>query len=112
MLEMDAQGRSWKSAESMSVTYKLNGVAHKYKPDFIVDDKVVVEIKPAKMTELKINKLKFEAAREQFTKLGLEYQVVSPPAVSKKVLNDLINTGKIRIVDHLVKKFKKFIKQV
>ena len=64
------------------------------------------------MTELKINKLKFEAAAKQFEKLGLGYEVVSPPSVTKKVLNELLDTGRIRIVDHLVKKFRKHIKLV
>jgi len=109
MVEMEKQNRTWRSAEGMSVTYYLNGIAHKYHPDFIIDDNVVIEIKPKKMTNLKVNKLKADAMSKWCAEHSMFYQVVSPKKLTKTELKQLSESGKIRIEDHLQTKFKRYL---
>jgi len=109
MLEMDKTGRIWRSAESMSVTYTLNGVTHKYHPDFILDERIVIEIKPKKLTKLKINKLKADAMTKWCDTHNMEYQIISPKKIAKIKLKELVDVGKVRIESHLQLKFKRYL---
>jgi hypothetical protein len=64
----------WKSGETISIPYVSNGHSRTYRPDFLVNDKVI-EIKPLAMQSLPINVCKFSAARDWCTKLNLEFVV-------------------------------------
>lgn len=58
------------------VPYQLEGVNRSYTPDFLVDGRYVVEIKPVKLLNTRENKAKFEAATPFFAALGLTFQVL------------------------------------
>lgn len=61
-----------------SVPYKHpDGRERLYLPDFLVDDRYVVEIKPRSMTNWDINTRKAHSAKSLFSKMGLTYCVIT-----------------------------------
>jgi len=80
----------WSSAENKQYRIKYldeNNIIKNYYPDFIINDFYIIEIKPKALRNTKINKLKFEAARNYFK--YLKFKVTSSPRIITK--NELIN---------------------
>lgn len=65
----------------VKIPYSLNGQAHYYFPDFMVEyangDRVLEEIKPKALIPLSNNKLKIKAAKIFCRALGLEFRILT-----------------------------------
>lgn len=93
--ELEKNGKNWKSAENIRIKYKdYNNIDRTYSPDFIVDEKYLIEIKPVKLHNSTSVKLKQCAAVEYCKKNGLEYLLVDYKILKlddiKKLIEDKI----------------------
>ena len=107
VLELDDVGIPWKSAESreFQVPYvRPTGNQATYFPDFLVDDKLVVECKPQRLWETPTVKAKTNAAKAHFARIGLEYQLVDPGRFDDNRFNDLVERGIIILTDRYKKR--------
>lgn len=109
MIELDSRGDKWESAEHIGIKYKLNGRTRTYRPDFLINSVTLAEVKPASLIDKQVNVAKAEAAKQYCAENGLAYQIVSPTKLTKSQLKNLLDSGSIRIVDHLKRKFSKYI---
>ena len=77
LLYFDKNHICFESAETKEykVTYILDGITKTYSPDFyLVDDDIIVEIKPYKRIKEKIIKLKMDVLREKFGETRCEFR--------------------------------------
>lgn len=92
---------NWKSAENKqyAIKYKdLNNNDRNYFPDFIINNKYIIEIKPKALRNTEINKLKFQKAFGYFK--DLKFKVVcSPRIISKQELKNLIMNNQVKLVE-------------
>lgn len=85
------------SAERLSIKYMFNGRQRTYRPDFILDDKII-ELKPNALLSTSENRAKFEAARAQ---LGEAFIVLTDRDVLKLQLNELamlVQAGTVSLI--------------
>lgn len=101
----------WESGETMKhkieyIDYK--GAKRNYFPDFIIEDKYVVECKPLKLLESQIVKDKINAAREFCSKNNLIFKVREINKLSKEEIYNLYISGKIIFTERYKKKFEEY----
>ena len=107
VVSLDKKGRVWQPAESMKIPYKdWEGHARTYRPDFIVDGKQVVEVKPVRLHRSPLVQLKCEAARNFCNNHNLEFVLVDPPKLSDEDIEDMRNRGTIKFTKRYEEKFK------
>lgn len=97
----------WKSADNNEYKVKYvdeKGSERTYRPDFIVNDKIIIEIKPGKLQKTVNNKLKFKAAKKFYKKLKIEYKVIDIVPMEKKQLLSLIEEKKVKLTDKWAEK--------
>lgn len=78
-----------------------------YCPDFLVDGKTVVEIKPVKLWNTRENVAKREAAIPHFAAMGLNFQFVDVLPDSKCIRERYLK-GEIRLVHRYIERFEKY----
>lgn len=103
---------SWISAEKeeFAVWYKdVYGKDRRYYPDFFVDGKIIVEIKPRKHQNGKLVQLKAEAMKEFCKKKGYTYMMVSPRRINKSELEELIDNKTIEFSDECKYKIQGYL---
>lgn len=104
----------WESAETNK--YKISyindlGRKRNYFPDFILDDKYLVEIKPKPLHNTIINKSKKEAALLFCKKNNLKYKMLDVNIIlNYEDINKLLKENKIKFTDRYQKKFNKLKK--
>lgn len=88
---------SWESGESekYKIQYEINNIKKNYYPDFIINNKYVVECKPKKLWSTAINKTKFEYAKIFCLKNNLVFKVTEIPKIKKIELMGLISTNQV-----------------
>ena len=106
VLQIESEGRKWESAESRN--YKIeyfdqNGQIRNYFPDFLVDDKFLVEVKPLRLQKTAVNIAKKLAAEKYAVYNQLEYVIIDVIPIKKEILLDLISQNKVVLTD----KYKK-----
>lgn len=102
---LEPSGKEWKSAESIRIPYKnYDGANRTYSPDFICDGKLI-EIKPIKLIESPLIKLKSEAAREYCVKNDLVFLITDVSLIDKSHLDQLIANGLVRLTDKTAEKY-------
>lgn len=81
----------WKSGESKdyTISYTLEGVERTYKPDFIIEDKYMVEIKPKQLHNVKEVIEKKRAGIEFCSNHNLIYKLTDVPIIQKDELIEL-----------------------
>lgn len=87
------------------VQYEFLGSKRNYFPDFLINEDVVVEIKPKNLIASEQNLLKFEAARKMFDK----FEVRTEDDFTKIKTIDIIKlykSGSIKFIDRYETKFK------
>ena len=84
MLKLDSMNIKWVSGESheFKIEYELDGVKRNYFPDFIVDDKIIVECKPLYLIETKQIKTKTFYAEKFCKERNMEYTIFDPEKIS------------------------------
>jgi hypothetical protein len=88
VIYLDENNIKWSTAEKKKfrIEYKdYNGTDRTYAPDFIIEDKKLVEIKPKKLHDSISVKMKSMAAIEFCNKNGLTYEIIDFPINSEKI---------------------------
>lgn len=75
MVAMDKEKIPWQSAETMKIPYILEGVPRTYRPDYLVEGKVI-EIKPKKLHTTPTIIAKHTAATLYCQERGLTYELI------------------------------------
>lgn len=102
-------GFNWQSAENSEykIQYLDDNIMKNYFPDFIVNEKYLVEVKPRKLQNTITNKLKFNSARDFCKKNNLIFKVSEPIKVlSKTDIEILVNKGEIKFIKKYQEKYK------
>lgn len=76
IIYLEENNISWISGESVSIEYKFNGNDRTYKPDFIINNEIIVEIKPEKLHNTPNVLAKKYAAEKYCRKNHLKYQMI------------------------------------
>lgn len=86
------------SAEKIRVKYiSYNGSERTYSPDYIINDIYLVEIKPKKLHNTPLNKLKFDSAKKYCNKNNLKFKVLDFGIVYQEQLNELISSKMVKL---------------
>jgi hypothetical protein len=96
------------------IQYKdFDGVIRNYFPDFILNDKYVVEVKPKHLFNTFINKRKKESAIEFCNKNNLKYKMISPIKIlTFQEIKKLVDSNQIKFIDRYKQKYENYIKTV
>ncbi len=99
----------WKSGELLRIPYQTwDGRDRTYSPDFIINNKIIVEIKPIKIQELKNIKEKTLAGQKYCEENGMEYLITDVEIICLDKLNQLLVDNKIKFTDKTLLKFNKY----
>lgn len=79
MIRMDEEEKNFITAENISIPYEFNGVQRTYRPDYIVENKYMVEIKPTRLHKTPNVEAKQKAAIEYCKNNNLEYLLIDEP---------------------------------
>jgi len=96
---IEAQKYTWESAEcnKFAIPYiNYDGVSRTYHPDFLINGRILVEIKPKRLMETPTNVLKKEAAISFCKKNNLEYQITDIRIIETEKLIELFQDGIIK----------------
>lgn len=100
-----------KSAESYKIPYiDYFGHERTYHPDFEIDN-AVYEIKPYKLQESPLNKLKFEAAVNFFNDIGKSFKILTEKdfeKISFQEIKDLHDKGSLKFLERYENKLKTY----
>lgn len=99
----------WVSAEckKFAIPYKdWDGTDRNYFPDFFVDNKILVEVKPNKLKKAVTNSLKRKAAEKFCKKNKYKYEEVDPRKFNSEEIINLYNSGMIKFTKRYDKMFK------
>lgn len=99
---IEYESHEWQSAESkeLSIPYvDPNGAMRTYRADFLIDKKILVEVKPDKLRSSRIVRAKEVAAVKFCEARGWEYQIVDPPKLTNEEIRFLHDSGRIRFTD-------------
>jgi hypothetical protein len=99
-----------KSAESKEYQIKytdFDGIVRNYFPDYVVNGKWLVEVKPKKLWNTPKNKIKFEAAREWCNDKNLIFKVVDFGKVESFIFDNLIETNSVVLNKRYIEKYFK-----
>jgi hypothetical protein len=100
---------SWISAESkeFEIKYKyFDDTERSYRADFLIENKYLVEVKPNRLINSPLVKLKTEAAIKFCDIRGLEYKIIDCQILSDKEILTLYNDGLIKFLPRYEEKFK------
>jgi len=93
------------SAEHIVIEYSLNNKNGTYRPDFLLGNKII-EVKPTRLLNTKLNKIKFEAGHLYAKSNNMIYEVVSPELVSWEEIYRLYDDGKLKFNKKWEQKFQ------
>jgi hypothetical protein len=98
VLVLEKKQREWRSAEGSEfrIPYTdIEGNNRTYRPDFLVDRKILVEVKPDRLMNSPLNVRKHRAARRFCKENGLEYQITDVKIIEQRRLVDMYLDGKV-----------------
>lgn len=78
-----------------------------YRPDFLVNDKILVEIKPKYLWNTKLVVLKKKAAEDFCKKIGYEYSLIDVVPDASLLKEKYLN-GEIKFVEKYKERFEKY----
>ena len=105
---IEKECHEWKSAESSEFTIRyldVNGVERTYHPDFVLDNKIIVEIKPEKLQLNENNQRKQDGAILWCATNGFEYKMVDADIIEPDILYDMYTSGVIKFNEKSLKRF-------
>ena len=101
-----------KSAETITIYYKdASGTVHQYRPDFLVDNKYLYEIKDFRELDSEVVLLKKRAAESYCSNNNLEYILFSNKdfkQLTRAFIVELYRTGQIIFTNESLLRFKKY----
>lgn len=95
----------WKSCDRTFITYFIDGKVRKYFPDFLLNDKYLIEVKPKKLWNNEIVQLKKKAAEVFCNKNGLKFKMIDAHLLSFDILKNLYTHNIIRFTQKSEIKF-------
>lgn len=108
----ELHNKEWKSAENVRISYlNYDGSERTYAPDFLVDDHFLVEIKPEKLINSPLIKLKTEAAIKYCKEKGLEYIIKDAIILTPKEIKELVDNKKIEFTEKTKEKYLKWMEE-
>ncbi len=99
---IEPNGYAWENAEQkrLSIPYVDHlGQARTYRADFLLDNSILIEVKPKPLMETAINKLKKAAAEIFCSNNGYEYRMVDVKTIEYAELEPLCESGAVRLSD-------------
>ncbi len=102
----------WEKGESKKykIPYiNLHGEKRNYFPDFIIDNKIVIECKPRQLLNDPLVQLKAIAARNFCSNINLKYELVSPKSLSLNEINSLYKSEQIKFTSKAETNFLKYL---
>jgi hypothetical protein len=106
-------GLDWKTTETKEFSIKYtdwDGVERNYFPDFIVNNCEIVEVKPKKLWDTPKVSAKAKAAKIWCSNRGLSYSLVDIEPLPLYELKELINIGKVTLIERYRIKLELYIK--
>lgn len=113
MIYLDEERIIWKTGETKEFCIEYisyDGKKRTYRPDFIVGNKMI-EIKPKRLHETPLVKLKAEAGIQKCKDLNLIYNLIDVEICSTKI-EKALNEGLVRFAGDYEKRFRKYIAKV
>jgi hypothetical protein len=93
-----------------AITYtKWDGSIGTYFPDYIIEGKYMVEIKPKALINSPLVKVKTEAAIDFCNKNNLKYKIIEPVKIDKQILLDLYNKKDLVFNERLESKYINYL---
>ena len=86
--------------------FTFNGKKKTYIPDFLINDKYLIEIKPRKRQTEELNKAKFISGRKLAKEKNLTYKVIDPIGNNKRIIKAFHN-NEITLTSKQSEKFKR-----
>ncbi len=106
--EIDNKPVLCESAQKFRIPYKdYNGIDRTYQPDFLINKKILVEVKPKNLWNTLIVKSKKKAAEKFCKKIGWKYKLVDIDPNSKLLKEKYLN-GEIKFVEKYKERFEKY----
>jgi hypothetical protein len=106
---LEKNNMKWETAEKkiFTIPYRdYDGKDRTYRPDFFVENKKLVEVKPGKLRQAVTNSLKEAAAKKFCKKNGYEYEITEAKRMEDDQIVGLYKKGLIKFTDRYEKKFK------
>lgn len=104
-------GFQWETGENKKyqIKYMDNDRGRNYYPDFLLNKKYLIEVKPRKLWNSRFVKLKKEAANIFCLKKGLKYKLIDPiKIISKEELQEKIQIGELKFLEKYQIKFNNY----
>ena len=103
----------WRSAESrnLRMEYVLDGRSRTYFADFLVDDSILVEVKPKRLMGSKQNLAKRESALRFCEARGWLYRMVDVRILEEDVIVDLYRRGVVKFTSKYEAKMRAMLKK-
>jgi len=108
---IEKKGYKWESAEKKKYSIPYIDYKNKkrtYRADFILDNKIMIEVKPKKLMDTPTNTLKKNAALKFCSKNGLDYRMVDIKRLGQKKIIDLFKNKEIILTE----KYKKYMENL
>jgi hypothetical protein len=107
--EIENNNKRWETGEQNK--YKIEYVDYEgknrnYFPDFVIDNKFLIECKPLRLHNTSLVKSKTEAAEKFCKKNGLVYILTCPKKLNSDEVKKLHNLGKIKFLDRYEEKYQ------
>ncbi len=109
---LEVAGDLWEGAESLGIKIPYTnqqGQSRNYMPDFLVNNNILVEVKPAKLRSSVTVRLKESAAREYVKIKNWEYMIVDPPVLRDEHIKELHDNKTIVFTQRYENKYKQLI---
>ena len=107
LVQLDEDKVMWQSAEHIKIKYiNWDGNERTYRPDFLVENQIIVEIKPMRLWNSPIVKLKTLAAISYCQTHDLIYKLVDQKPIDNDCIKKLRNTCEIKFIDRYEKLFQ------
>lgn len=106
ILELEKKKLKWKTAEKIKIQYvDWNGKERTYRPDFIVNENKIIEVKPIKLHVSPLVKLKCDAASKYCFENNLTFQIVDTKMLSFDEIKELRISNKIKFTKKYEERF-------
>lgn len=108
---IEANSIGWECGEQKkyAVSYIIDGRERNYFPDFILDTVRVVEIKPEKLFNSRINTVKRDAAVIQYNSVGMTYEMIDVSALlTVEELRTMLESGSLIFDDKTLERYNKY----
>lgn len=104
------EGKIWKNGELVRIPYiDYLGRERTYSPDFIIDEKIIIEIKPLKLHKSPNVILKKKAAEKYCQQHNMTYHLIDFERIPVEELKLLVDSGDVVFQERYHKKFLEFL---